>query len=263
MSYDFRERVVLITGASSGIGRATAEAFARAGARVVLTARNTERLQEAARQLESGERKPVVHRLDVTDRAEVFRVIERVATDLGRIDILVNNAGIGHCLPIAELRREDVERLVDTNLMGVIHTIQAIVPVMTKQGAGQIVNIASTAGLKGIPMMSVYCATKFAVRGLSESLRMELKPLGIEVLIVNPGTTDTGFFRSSITGADGFWLQRPWTRGPQTVARGIVRACARHQPEVVLTPEGKAMVWLNKFVPRLVDYMTMKVAAKG
>jgi short-subunit dehydrogenase len=262
MGYDFRGRVVLVTGASSGIGQATAEAFARAGASVVLTGRNTDRLKEVAAALGSTEGKLFTQHLDVTNREQVFAVIEKAAKDLGRLDILINNAGIGHCLRFEELKWEDIQQIVDTNVMGIVHALQAVTPLMRQRGSGQIVNVASTAGLKGIPLMSIYSATKFAVRGLSESLRMELKKDGIEVIIVSPGTTDTKFFDRAVTNGKGWTLKRPWTRGPETVAKQILRACAYHKRELILTPEGKMMVLLNKFAPGFVDYMTMKAAAR-
>jgi short-subunit dehydrogenase len=263
MNYNFQGKVVLVTGASSGIGRATAEHFARAGAHVVLTARNVEQLRTIAEGLESGANKITMHHLDVTERAEVFSVIEKVARELGRIDILINNAGIGQCLPLEELCAEDIQRIVDTNLMGAIHCIQAALPILRKQGGGQIVNVSSTVGFKGIPLMSVYCATKFALRGLTESLRMELARDGIELISICPGTTQTDFFRRAVTNGKGWWLKQPWTRGPETVAKQILRACARHKRELVLTPEGKMMVILNKFAPRFIDFMTLRVAAKN
>jgi ketol-acid reductoisomerase len=262
MKYDFRGRVVLVTGAASGIGRATAEAFARAGAHVALTSRDTKQLEAIAAQLRPTGATASIHHLDVTDRREAFAVIETVAKELGRLDILINNAGIGQCLHLGDLQWEDASKIVDTNLMGIIHCIQAALPIMKKQGSGQIVNVSSTAGHKGIPYLSVYCATKFAVRGLTESLRMELKKEGIEVISVCPGTTDTNFFRRAITNGNGWRLKSPWTHGPEGVADRILHACARHKRELVLTPEGKTMVIINKFAPRLIDFMTLKVAAK-
>jgi dehydrogenase/reductase SDR family protein 7B len=262
MKYNFQERVVLVTGAASGIGRATSETFARAGANVALTSRDTKQLETIAGQLRTLGVKVSTHHLDVTDRTEAFTVIETVAKEFGRLDILVNNAGIGQCLHLRDLQWEDTRKIVDTNLMGIIHCIQAVLPIMKEQGSGQIVNVSSTAGHKGIPFLSVYCATKFAVRGLTESLRMELHKEGIEVISVCPGTTDTNFFRRSITNGKGWWLKSPWTHGPDGVAERILHACARHKREVVLTPEGKMMVIINKFAPRLIDFMTLKVAAK-
>ena len=261
MKYDFRGRVVLVTGAASGIGQATAEAFARAGANVALTSRDTKQLEAIAEQLRPMGVKISTHHLDVTDRAEAFTVIETVAKEFGQLDILVNNAGIGQCVRLEDLQWEDTRKIVDTNLMGIIHCTQAVLPTMKRQGSGQIVNVSSTAGHKGIPFLSVYCATKFAVRGLTESLRMELRKEGIEVISVCPGTTDTNFFRRSITSGKGWWLKSPWTHGRDGVAERILHACARHKREVVLTPEGKLMVIVNKFAPRLIDFLTLKVAA--
>jgi ketol-acid reductoisomerase len=262
VKYDFGGRVVLVTGAASGIGRATAEAFARAGAKVALTSRDMKQLEAIAEQLRSTGAKVSTHHLDVTDRGEAFAVIDTVAKEFGRLDILVNNAGIGQCLRLEDLQWEDTRKIVDTNLMGIIHCIQAALPIMKQQGSGQIVNVSSTAGHKGIPFLSVYCATKFAVRGLTESLRMELHKKGIELISVCPGTTDTNFFRRAITNGEGWSLKSPWTHGPDGVAERILHASARHKREVVLTPEGKMMVIINKFAPRLIDFMTLKVAAK-
>lgn len=262
MSYDFRDRVVLVTGASSGIGAATAEAFARAGAAVALTGRNIEELEKIAASLRASGGKVNFSHLDVTNRAEVFDVIYKVAGQLGKIDILVNNAGIGQCLPIEEVSEADTQRIIDTNVMGVIHCTQAVVPIMRKQGGGQIVNVASTVGHKGVPFLSMYCATKFAVRGLTESLRLELQRDRIEVIGVSPGTTDTNFFKRATTNDKGWWLKAPHKSSAASVARSILSACARHKREVVLTPEGRAMVFLNKLAPRFVDFMTLKVATR-
>jgi dehydrogenase/reductase SDR family member 7B len=262
MKYDFRGRAVLVTGAASGIGRATAEAFARAGANVALTSRDTKQLETIAAQLRPTGARVSTHHLDVTDRREAFAVIETVAKEFGRLDVLVNNAGIGQCLPLEELQQEDAHKIVDTNLMGVIHCIQAALPIMKKQGSGQIVNISSTAGHKGMPFLSVYCATKFAVRGLTESLRMELRKKKIEVISICPGTTETEFFRRAVTSGKGWRLKSPWTHSSEGVAERILHACARHKRELVLTAEGKIMVIINKFAPRLIDFMTLKVAAR-
>jgi len=262
MSYDFRGRVVLVTGASSGIGRATAQAFARAGASVALTSRNLEQLEAIAAHLRPAESKIAAYRMDVTDRDEVVATMQKAANDFGQIDILVNNAGIGHCLRFEEIAWEDMRRIVDTNLLGVMHCIRAVIPLMRAKGGGQIVNISSTVGHKGVPMMSIYCATKFAVRGLTESLRMELRKDHIELIGISPGTTDTDFFNRAVTNGKGWWLKSPWKTSPDTVAQQILRACFRHKREVVLTPEGRAMVILNKIAPRFVDFMTMKVSAR-
>jgi short-subunit dehydrogenase len=262
MKYDFRGRVVLVTGAASGIGRVTAEAFARAGASVALTSRDTKQLEVIAAQLRLTGATVSTHHLDVTDRGEAFAVIKTVAKDFGRLDILVNNAGIGQCLRLEDLQWEDARKIVDTNLMGLIHCTQAALPIMKKQGSGQIVNVSSTAGHKGIPFLSVYCATKFAVRGLTESLRMEMHQHGIEVISICPGTTDTNFFRRAITSGRGWSLKAPWTHSPDGVAERILHACTRHKRELVLTLEGKIMVIINKFAPRLIDFMTLRVAAK-
>lgn len=252
----------MVTGASSGIGKATARAFAGAGAGVALAARSDDRLNTLAGELKEAEGKIASYHLDVTKREQAFAVIERVADEFGKLDILINNAGIGHCCSLEEMKWEDVQRVIDTNLSGVIHCTQAVIPIMKNQGGGQIVNVSSTVGHKGVPMMSVYCATKFAVRGLNEALRLELLKDNIEVISVCPGTTATEFFDHAITNGKGWWLKHVGKMSAEAVAVHILKACARHKRETVLSAEGKAMVLINKLFPRFVDFMTMKVAAR-
>lgn len=251
-----------VTGASGGIGRVTAAAFARAGASVALTARSTEKLEAIARQLHPCEGKVVVFHHDVTDRDESFSVAKKIVAELGRIDILVNNAGIGHCRALDELSRAEIDRIAETNFLGAIHCIHAALPAMRAQHDGQIVNIASTAAYKGIPLLGVYCATKFALRALSDAIRLELRQDGIGVICLSPGTTDTEFFDHALTGPQGWVLKGVGAMRPDKVADAIVRTCHRHRREVVLTAEGKAMVVINKLLPSLVDALTMKVALR-
>jgi len=191
---DLRGVVVVITGASSGIGEASAMPFARAGSRVVLAARRLERLEALAELIRSrgGTAFPV--RCDVTDDAEVATLVERTLAAFGRCDVLVNNAGIPGGGPFREQTPEQIERVVDVNLRGVLRMTRAFLPSMLERRRGHVVNVASLAGRFATPGSSVYGATKHAVVAFSESLFYELRPLGVLVTTVNPGFTRTEGF---------------------------------------------------------------------
>ena len=182
------DKAVLVTGCSSGFGRLIARKFQRCGWNVVATMRSPERETELG-QLENV----LVTKLDVTDRQSVQEGVDAGLSKFGRIDALVNNAGLGTGGFLEEASEEDVRVPVNTNLLGVIFTTQAVLPIMRRQGGGAIVNITSLSGTVGIPMLSLYNATKFAVEGLSESLRFELERFGISVKTIAPGHHDTNF----------------------------------------------------------------------
>jgi len=187
----FNDKAVLITGASSGIGEDVARGFARQGARVALIARRKHLLEELAHRLAKQGARAVAVACDVTKRSEVDAAIEEVLREFGRIDILVNSAGILIPSPVEELELADLERMMSVNVYGALNAIQAVTPIMRRQGAGSIVNIASLAGRRGISPLGGYSATKFAMVGLTEALRMELFGTGIRVSLVMPGVIDT------------------------------------------------------------------------
>lgn len=244
----FAEKVVIVTGASSGIGRETALAFAAAGARVVAAARNAARLQEIA-----GDRILPVP-TDVTRDEDVKRLVETTVERFGRVDILVNNAGIGIRAPVAETVLADAQRVMDVNFFGVLRCTQAVLPHMLRQRSGQIVNIGSILSLLATPRNSIYCASKFAVRALSDALRIELRGSGIDVILVMPGYTDTPFFENQIRYGGPVRVSPIQGAHPRTVARAILRACARRKREVVLTLPGKSGAFLKRWCPRFLDW---------
>ena len=180
------EKVVLITGASSGIGAGIARELGRAGARLALGARRTERLDALAAEI-GGE--VMTRRLDVTDRADVAAFAEAARQRFGRVDVIVNNAGIMPLSLMASLKTDEWDRMVDVNIKGVLHGIAAVLPEMTARGSGHIVNIASIGALSVVPTAAVYCATKFAVRAISEGLRQENQKL--RVTCVHPGVVES------------------------------------------------------------------------
>ncbi|EKZ95358.1 putative dehydrogenase [Cupriavidus sp. HMR-1] len=182
-------KVVVITGASSGLGEATARVLAAAGARVVLGARRVDRLEALAAEL--GISKDAVLKTDVTDRSQVQRLVERATSLHGRLDVLLNNAGLMPSSMLERLHVDEWERMVDVNIKGVLFGIAAALPVMTEQKAGHIINVSSVAGHKVGPGGTVYAATKHAVRVISEGLRQEVKPYNIRTTILSPGAVAT------------------------------------------------------------------------
>lgn len=253
MARDLRDQVVLITGASSGIGRAAAVAFAREGARVVLAARRRDKLEEAVREVEAAGRKARAVVADVAVEADVRAAVE-AAANLGGLHILVNNAGIGYFGTVEETPPEMFRRLLEVNLMGMMYGIWHALPIMRRQGRGHIINVASVAGKRGSAGNGAYCATKFAMVGLSESLRVEVAGSGIEVSVVCPVVTDTEFFEAA-----GRYSPRPGRKrtGPiqtaEHVARAIVRCAKRPRPEVMPFPPARILVAINAIAPRLAD----------
>ncbi|UOK70213.1 SDR family oxidoreductase [Ancylobacter polymorphus] len=184
------DKVVLITGASSGIGAGIARELGRAGARLALGARRTDRLDALATEIaEATGAEVMTRRLDVTDRADVAAFTEAARARFGRVDVLINNAGIMPLSLMASLKVEEWERMVDVNIKGVLNGIAAVLPEMTARGAGHIVNIASIGALSVVPTAAVYCATKFAVRAISEGLRQENRQL--RVTCVHPGVVES------------------------------------------------------------------------
>lgn len=184
---EISNKVVLVTGASSGIGEATARELAGAGATVVIGARRVERLQALKQEIEAAGGAAMARELDVTSRESVRAFVEAAQAEFGRVDVIVNNAGVMPLSPLAALKVDEWDQMIDVNIRGVLHGIAAALPIMEAQGYGQIVNIASTAGHQVIPTAAVYCATKHAVRVISEALRQETDK--VRVTVVSPGVT--------------------------------------------------------------------------
>jgi NAD(P)-dependent dehydrogenase (short-subunit alcohol dehydrogenase family) len=187
----FRGRTMLVTGASSGIGRDVATTFAGMGARVALLARRKSLLNDLAEQIRAEDGDAFVLSADVTKPADTREATRLALAEFGHIDILVNSAGVLEAAPVESMNPAALERMLAVNLFGTLHAIQAALPSMRKAGSGHIVNIASLAGRRGMPPLGGYCASKFAVVGLSEALRVELYGSGIRLSLVMPGVIDT------------------------------------------------------------------------
>jgi NADP-dependent 3-hydroxy acid dehydrogenase YdfG len=190
------DKVIAITGASSGIGAATARRLARAGTAVVLGARRKDRLEALAEEIHASGGRAATVAIDVTDADDVRRLVQTAVTDFGRLDVLVSSAGIGPISPMAARRAADWDAMIDVNLRGVLHGIDAALPVFEHQGRGHFVTIVSTAGLKITPTMAVYGATKNAVRTVLEGLRQESTDGTIKTTAISPGYVRTEFGNS-------------------------------------------------------------------
>jgi NADP-dependent 3-hydroxy acid dehydrogenase YdfG len=239
-------KVVAITGASSGIGEATALLLAAGGAKIVLGARRSERLEALAARIATAGGAAVWTRTDVRRREDLTALVAFARREYGRLDVLINNAGIGPLSPLDELRVEEWDQMIDINFKGVLHGIAAALPVFREQGCGHVVNTVSTAGLRVVPNQAVYAATKNAVRTLSEGLRQEAGP-DLRVTMVSPGFVGTDFVDSTTSPEVRAQLAASRDKvaiPPEAIARAI--AFAIEQPagvdvgDVVVRPTAQA-----------------------
>lgn len=230
-----QDKIIVITGASSGIGAATARLLARSGATVVLGARRIDRLQQLVADIQADGGAAVAHALDVSVRDQVQDFIDRTVAAYGRVDVIINNAGVMPLSPLAALKVDEWDRMIDVNIRGVLHGIAAVLPQMQAQGHGQVINLASIGAHAVSPTAAVYCATKYAVWAISEGLRQESP--SIRVTTISPGVT-TSELAESISDTQGREAMRSFraTAIPaEAVARAIAFAIA--QPAEVDTSE--------------------------
>lgn len=225
-------KVVLITGASSGIGEAAARLLAKQGAQVMLGARRVERLESLTDEIRSAGGIAEYRKLDVTDPEDMEAFVNEAVEKLGRVDVIVNNAGVMPLSNLEERKIDEWNRMIDVNIRGVLHGIAAGLPVMQAQGGGQFVNVASIGAYEVTPTASVYCATKYAVRAISEGLRMETGR-SIRVTLVSPGVTESEL-ADSISDEHARAAMREYRRvalPAEAIAEAVAYAIA--QPEGV------------------------------
>ena len=223
-----RNRVALVTGASSGIGRATAIELARAGAKLVLSSRNEAALRIVQAEIESGGGHACCIPADVVDDAQADRLVRRALEEAGRVDIVVCSAGVYSRCPIEETTVEDFKQAMEVNFYGTLRVILGLLPHMLQRGSGHIVVISSVDGKKGLPPDGLYVSSKFALTGFSEILRQELRGADVDVTTVLPGRVDTPMIQN---------LKVPLISAkipPERVARAVVRAIRRRRAEVVI-----------------------------
>ena len=191
MSGGIENKVVVITGASSGLGEATARHLAAQGAIVVLGARRADRIEALAEELTAAGRRARAVPTDVTDRDQVRHLVDTAVEEFGRVDVMLNNAGLMPLAPLERLKLDEWDQMIDVNIKGVLYGIAAALPHMKEQRSGHIINVSSVYGHVVDPGATVYCATKFAVRALSEGLRREVKPYNIRTTVISPGAVST------------------------------------------------------------------------
>ncbi len=263
MSYPIENKVVIITGASSGIGRETALAFAQEKAIVVLAARREDKLLEIASQIQNNGGQVLIVKTDVSKLTDVENLIKTTIDRFNRIDILVNNAGWGIHASVKDTPIQDMKDIFDTNLMGPFYTMKSVLPIMKNQKSGHIINVASVIGRRGMGMSGAYCSTKFALIGLTESLQVELHNKPIHASIVCPGLTNTDF---------GVNMREPvrttkkniWENGVPSakVAHAIVRCAQKPKREVYITWYDHAMVYVNTLFPGFIEYLLTRYRGK-
>ena len=242
-SIRFDDKVVLVTGASSGIGRETALGFARAGAHLVLAARRADELAKVAALARAQGARTLCVATDVTDAASVRACFRRAVTRFKRVDVVVNNAGVLIAGPVERIDPDDLQRMLDVNLFGALHVMQAALRQMRRQAdGGHIVNIGSLAGRRGYSPLGAYSASKFALVGLTEALRTELADGNVGVSLVLPGVVDTPMATSAAGDPHtaGFWPPR-LTMPPEWVVLAIF-AAVRFRLAEVAVPPGAALV---------------------
>ena len=256
-------KVIAITGASAGIGRATALRVARERAKVAMCARRGDMLQRAAAEVieAGGDALPVV--ADVTCAADMQRFVERTLDRFGQLDVMMCNAGFGVAGTIDDIPPEQMQKLIDVNYMGTYYAARAAWPVFRRQQSGHLIIVSSIVGKRGVPYMGAYAATKFAQVGLAECLRAEVVGSNIHVSVVYPVSTETEFFdvMSRETGAT---VERSF--GPRQsaaqVADAIARAVEHPVPEVYPYFKSRALVWLNAFAPGACDHVVKQFGRK-
>jgi len=254
---DLRGRTAVVTGASSGIGRAAALELARRGANLVLAARRADRLSDVARACEAFGVTAKAVETDVNSRDACHALIAAA----GRVDVLVNNAGFAVFDPIATARPEELEAMMRTNYFGAVWCAQAALPQMLERGEGTIVTVASIAGIMGYARMGGYCATKFALIGFFEALRDEVIGRGVKVALVCPGTTETEFFvnaeRGKMPGASRLILAVK----PERVARAIADAAEDGRYRRILPLAAAMYMRMKEIFPRLAHLLMRRVSA--
>lgn len=253
---------ILVTGASAGIGWHLTRQLAAAGGQVVAVARREEKLRELADAIRDANSPGHVEILagDVTHPDTRRRAVQLAVDRFGGLDGLINNAGIGSFGRFEDADPERLRQIFEVNFFSVVELTRVALPELLKGNQPIVVNVGSILGHRGIPRMHEYCATKFALRGLSESLRIELKPQGVDLLLVSPGTTETEFYDNVVHGRG----QVPWPKGrgvsAEKVASATLRAMRRGKREIIPNFAGRLLVWASSWVPAIVDRFMIRYA---
>ena len=249
MNYD--GKVVVVTGASSGIGEKSVAAFAKKKASVVLVARRKEKLDLVAKKLAEYNSECLICQCDISQRPQVEKMSKTVLEKFGRVDILVNNAGFAIYGPVSELKIEEIESQIATNFFGMVYCTKTFLPKMLQQHSGHIVNVASVAASFGLPGIATYCASKFAMLGFSEGLYHELKGTGVGVTVVSPIMVRTNFFNNP--SFKSMPKYSPASLSSKTVAKAVVKAASSSRLEIIVPSIVRGAVWAKHTFPYLIN----------
>lgn len=253
MRRELRGARILLTGASSGIGRCLAERAAQAGARLALAARSAEPLHKLVQSLTALGAEAIAVPGDVTNEADRQHMLSAAVERFGGLDVLINNAGVGSWCHFVESSEENLRRIMEVNFFAPAELIRLAIPLLRQGVHPAIVNVASMCGRRGIPAWSEYSASKFAVCGLTEALRGEMVRFGIDVLLMLPGVTRSDFWQHLMRNTGRYQLNVNRGMPPEKVAAGIVRALKKNRTETVLGWDARWILRVNRFLPRLVD----------
>ncbi len=248
---DFKNKVILITGASSGIGKETAIEFAKLGANIILVARKKDKLEQVANELKKFNVLILVCQCDVSKKDQVKEMSKIVLEKFESIDILINNAGFAIYGSVSDLTIDEIESQMETNYFGMVYSIKNFLPSMLKKKSGHIVNVASVAASFGLPRIASYCASKFAMLGFSEGLKHELKNTGVGITVVSPIMVRTNFFEHP-----------PFEKMPKffstslsskTVAKTILKASNSSRLEIIVPSVVRGAVWMKQTFPYFIN----------
>lgn len=258
-------KVVLITGGSSGIGKACACAFGKEGAKIVITGRNKEKLEEAKNALQSSGINCVAIEADVSSKTDCIAMVDKTLDSFGRLDVLINNAGISMRALFEEAEVEVIEKVMQINFFGTVYATKAALPEIIKN-KGSIVGISSIAGYRGLPARTGYCSSKFAMQGFLESLRVELLKKGVHILVAAPGFTASNIRNTALSKDGSAQKESPLNEqkimSAEEVADYILKAVKKKKRDLILTSQGKLTVFMNKWFPKFMDKMVFNHFAK-
>jgi short-subunit dehydrogenase len=259
-------KTVLITGASQGIGKETAQLFTLKGYNVVLAARNSETLNAVANEIKNIGRKALAIPTDISEIEQVKALVESAIATYGHIDVLVNNAGICMTAPMVNTSLDDWHKIIDINLWGYIHLIHVLLPHLLDRKTGTIVNVGSIGGVMPLPNMTAYCTSKYAIAGLTETLRLELEPKGIRVCAVHPSATDSDFLERAIFRGESEddeqkqrqqmqqFLKSPLASQPKDVAKEIWNIVQYPKAETIVG-SGNFPATIHRLLPGLTNWL--------
>jgi dehydrogenase/reductase SDR family member 7B len=260
-----KDKVVVITGATSGIGEACAHIFGREGAKIVITGRNQEKLEQSSKRLMSLGVKVLAILADAASEADNKRLAQETLKTFGRIDILINNAGISMRALFQDVDLEVFRKVMDTNFWGTVYATKYCLPEILKS-KGSIIGISSINGYRGTPARTAYTASKYAMNGFFESLRTEVMNQGVHVMVAAPGFTASNIRNSALTAHGQTQGESPRDEGKmmtaEEVAEEIFKATLRRKRDIVLTTQGKLAVFFNKWAPTFMDGVVYREMAK-